>query len=156
MTDAASACALALLLGVVAGSVAARALYDATAGAMNLLVPGAIELSGLSLTLMVFAALPGAALRGLARVDIVLERLPVPARRQLERLWFVVLALAAGLLAWLLLARARLELAAGHVSQDLGWSLWPFTAFAALAATLLMLAALWRALGGQQAAGRPR
>ncbi|MEO1531469.1 MAG: TRAP transporter small permease subunit [Pseudomonadota bacterium] len=158
LTDALSALALALLLGVVAGSVATRALYDATGGSVNLLVPGAIELAGLALSLMVFAALPGAALRGLARVDILLERLPLRLSRPLSRFWDLALAAAAGLLAWLLVGRATVELRAGHLSQDLGWLLWPFTAFAAMAALLLMLAALWRCLrpGGAQAGGAER
>ncbi|MEM9764116.1 MAG: TRAP transporter small permease subunit [Pseudomonadota bacterium] len=146
LTDALSALALALLLGVVAGSVATRALYDATNGSVNLLVPGAIELAGLSLSLMVFAALPGAALRGLARVDIVLERLPSRLSIPLSRFWDLALAAAAGLLAWLLVGRAMVEFRAGHLSQDLGWPLWPFTAFAAMAGVLLMLTALWRSL----------
>ncbi|MEL6769199.1 MAG: TRAP transporter small permease subunit [Pseudomonadota bacterium] len=147
LTDALSALALALLLSVVAGSVGMRALFDATGGAVNLLIPGAIELAGLSLSLMVFAALPGAALRGLARVDILVARLPASLARPLARLWDVLLAVAAGLLAWLLIARAGLELRAGHLSQDLGWPLWPFTGFAAAGALLLMLTAIWRALG---------
>ncbi|MEM6679775.1 MAG: TRAP transporter small permease subunit [Pseudomonadota bacterium] len=144
--DTLAALALALLLAVVAGSVATRAVFDLTGGAINLLLPGAIELSGLALSLMVFAALPGAAWRGLARVDVVIERLPQAVARLLERLWSALLALAAGLLAWLLASRARLELEAGHLTQDLGWPLWPATAVAAFGALGLMLAALARLL----------
>ncbi|MEM8597220.1 MAG: TRAP transporter small permease subunit [Pseudomonadota bacterium] len=144
--DTLAALALALLLAVVAGSVATRAVFDLTGGAINLLLPGAIELSGLALSLMVFAGLPGAAWRGLARVDVVIERLPQAVARLLERLWSALLALAAGLLAWLLASRARLELEAGHLTQDLGWPLWPATAIAAFGALGLMLAALARLL----------
>ncbi|MEO1317546.1 MAG: TRAP transporter small permease subunit [Pseudomonadota bacterium] len=146
VTDGVAALSLAVLLAVVAGSVTTRALYDATGGGVNLLVPGAFELAGLSLSLMVFAALPGAALRGLARVDILIDSLPPRIAGTLTRLWDLTLSVAAGVLGWLLLARARLEWSAGHLSQDLGWPLWPVTGFAALAAVLMMLATLWRAL----------
>ncbi|MEM6421029.1 MAG: TRAP transporter small permease subunit [Pseudomonadota bacterium] len=137
--------ALAALTAVVAGSILARALFDLTGGGVNLLIPGAIELSGLCLFVAVTAALPGATIRGLTRVDLLTARLPAGVARGLDMLWSLTLATLAGLLVWLLSARAWREAAGSHVSQDLALPLWPFTAFAAVAAAALVLAALWRA-----------
>ncbi|MEM6945674.1 MAG: TRAP transporter small permease subunit, partial [Pseudomonadota bacterium] len=117
---------------------------------------GAIELSGFALSVTVFAALPGAALRGLARVDILLDRLPDRLRRGIDRFWFAILGGVSALLAWLLMDRAATEVAARHLSQDLGWPLWPFTAFAALAAMLLAIAALAASLRPRDAQDRAR
>ncbi|MEO1773893.1 MAG: TRAP transporter small permease subunit [Pseudomonadota bacterium] len=142
--DALAMAALAALAGVVAVSIAGRAVFDATGGAVDLLVPGAIELSGLALTIMVMAALPGAAIRGLTRVDLLIDRLPARVQALAEGAWALLLAVLAALLAWLLSARALREAAGGHLTQDLGLPLWPFTGFAALAALLLILAALSR------------
>lgn len=150
--DAIATVALVGLVAVVAGSIAGRALFDLSGGAVNLLVPGAIELSGLLLLVVVVAALPGAALRGLTRVDVLLDALPRRLASVLEGLWAAVLSVLSVALAWLLAARAWREVTGGHVSQDLVLPLWPFTIFAALAAVLLALAALSRLI----AAAGPR
>lgn len=146
LCDAVAAAALALLLGVVAVNVVGRALFDASGQAVNLMIPGAIELSRYALMVLVFAALPRAAEVGMVRVDLLIERLPGALRRGLERLWSLAIAGFGGAAGWLLLGKARLEAARGDVTQDLGLPMWLFTGFAGVAAFVLCLTGLWLAL----------
>lgn len=154
LADLVAALALGALLGVVALSILARLVFDLTGQRVNLMVPGAIELSRHALLVLVLAALPGAAGRGFIRVDLVLGALPRGLAGALERLWLGLTAALAGLLAWLLGAEAVAERARGEVTQDLALALWPFTAFAALAALLLAATALALALGWRPSAPR--
>ncbi len=85
LCDGIAAAALAVLLAVVAVNVVGRALFDATGQALNLMIPGAIELSRYALLAVVFAALPRAAEVGMVRVDLAIERLPAELRGALER-----------------------------------------------------------------------
>ena len=146
LCDAVAATALALLLAVVAVNVVGRALFDATGQAVNLMIPGAIELSRYALMVLVFAALPRAAEIGLVRVDLLIEHLPDGLRRGLERLWSLAIAAFGGAAAWLLIEKARLEAGRGDVTQDLGLPMWLFTGVAGLAAALLCLTGVWLAL----------
>lgn len=146
LTDAIAAAALALLLGVVAVNVVGRALFDATGQAVNLMIPGAIELSRYALVILVFAALPRSAEAGMVRVDLLIERLPRPLRRPLERLWSLAIAAFGGAAGWLLADKALLEVRRGDVTQDLGIPMWWFTGFAAGAAAILCVTGLWLAL----------
>lgn len=145
LCDAVAAAALAVLLAVVAVNVAARALFDASGQAVNLMIPGAIELSRYALLVLVFAALPRAAEVGLVRVDLLIERLPPALRGALERLWALGTAAFGGAAGWLLIEKARLEAERGDVTQDLGIPMWLFTGFAGVAAGVLCLTGLWLA-----------
>lgn len=146
LCDAVAAAALAVLLGVVAVNVVGRAVFDATGQGINLMIPGAIELSRYALMVLVFAALPRAAEAGMVRVDLVIEHLPWPLRRGLERLWSLAVAAFGGAAGWLLLEKAVLEAARGDVTQDLGLPMWLFTGFAAVAAGILCVTGVWLAL----------
>lgn len=146
LCDRVAAAALAVLLGVVAVNIAGRALFDATGQAVNLMIPGAIELSRYALMVLVFAALPRAAEAGMVRVDLLIEHLPRPLRAPLERLWLLAIAAFGAAAAWLLARKALLESARGDVTQDLGLPLWLFTGFAGLAAAALAVTALALAL----------
>ena len=146
LCDAIAAAALAVLLAVVAVNVVGRALFDATGQGINLMIPGAIELSRYALMVLVFAALPRAAEMGMVRVDLVIERLGPPVRRALERLWSLAIAAFGGAAGWLLMGKARLEAERGDVTQDLGIPMWLFTGFAGVAAFVLCLTGLWLAL----------
>ncbi len=143
--DAVAMAALAVLLAVVAVNIVGRALFDATGQAVNLMIPGAIELSRYALMVLVFAALPRAAEAGMVRVDLVIEHLPRLVRRALERLWSLAIAAFGGAAGWLLLGEARLEAGRGDVTQDLEIPMWLFTGFAGLAACVLCLTGLWLA-----------
>ena len=149
LCDGLAAAALALLLGVVAVNVVGRALFDAMGQAVNLTIPGAIELSRYALMVVVFAALPRAAEAGMVRVDLVIERLPGPVRDALERLWSLAVAAFGGAAGWLLIGKARLEAERGDVTQDLGIPMWLLTGFAGVAAFVLCLTGLWLALRRQ-------
>lgn len=156
LSDAIAAAALALLLAVVAVNVAARALFDATGQAVNLMIPGAIELSRYALMILVFAALPRSAEAGMVRVDLLIERLPRLLRRPLERLWSLAIAAFGGAAAWLLTEKALLEARRGDVTQDLEIPMYLLTGFAGIAAALLCLTGLWLALRGGPKPGSKR
>lgn len=150
LCDGIATAALVVLLGVVAVNVAARALFDATGQAVNLMIPGAIELSRYALMVLVFAALPRAAEAGMVRVDLVIERLPTGLRAGLERLWAIGTAVFGASAAWLLLAGAWLEAGRGYVTQDLEIPMWIFTGLAGLGVAVLGLTGLWLALRGPE------
>lgn len=146
LCDTVASAALAALLAVVAVNVVGRAFFDLTGQALNLMIPGAIELARYALMVLVFAALPRAAEAGLVRVDLLIERLPTPLARALERLWSLGLATFGGTVAWLLIEKAALEARRGDITQDLGIPMWLLTGFAGLAAAVLALTGLWLAL----------
>lgn len=154
LCDAVAAAALAVLLAVVAVNVVGRALFDASGQAVNLMIPGAIELSRYALMVLVFAALPRAAEAGMVRVDLLIERLPRGLRGPLERLWALGTAAFGGAAGWLLIEKALLEARRGDVTQDLGIPMWLMTGFAGVAAGVLCLTGLWLALGGLRPRGR--
>jgi len=147
LADALAALAALCLLGIVAGAILGRLLFDLTGGALDATLPGAIELARFSLMGLVVSALPGAAARGLVRVDLLADRLPPRLAGGLERLWGLGLAAFGGLCAWLLGDDAALQLARGDATQDLRMPLWPFTAYAALGFAGLGLVGLGRAFG---------
>jgi len=132
--------ALLALLAVVAGAILGRLAQDATG--LGLGLPGEIELARHMLMIAVLSALPGAAARGLVRVDLLAARLP----RALDRVWDLALALVAGLAARGLALAAARQAASGEVSQVLALPLWPVTGYGALALAVLALGALARAL----------
>lgn len=145
--DAAAAAGTAALLAVVAGAILGRLLFDLTGGAVDLMVPGAIELSRFALMVMVVSALPGAAARGLLRVDLVVRHLPGGLERGLDRLWGTALAALAGTTGWLLADNAAAQAARGDATQDLQMPLWSFTGYAALCFVALAAVGVAQALG---------
>lgn len=148
LCDAIAAAALAVLLAVVAVNIAARALFDVTGQAVNLMLPGAIELSRYALMILVFAALPRAAEAGMVRVDLLIERLSAALRDALERLWALGTAAFGGAAASLLIEKARLEAERGDVTQDLEIPMWLLTGSAGIGAGVLCLTGLWLAVRG--------
>lgn len=150
LTDAIALLALGLLFGVVAVNVLGRALYDASGHAVNLMIPGAIEISRYALMVLVFAALPRAAAAGMVRVDLLIEHLPSHLEVLLDRLWALAIAGIGAALAWLLLAEAWLQAGRGDLTQDLGLPLWPLTGFAGLAAAVLAFSGLRLMIRGRR------
>lgn len=140
--------ALAALLAVVAASVAGRALYDASGRAVNLMIPGAIELGRHALMVVVLAALPRAAAMGMVRVDLLVELLPPWLAGWLDRMWALAIAGFGGAAGWLLLAEAARQVSRGDATQDLALPLWPFTGFAGLMLWALAATGLWLAARG--------
>ncbi|HSF96757.1 MAG TPA: TRAP transporter small permease subunit [Thermohalobaculum sp.] len=145
LCDGIALAALAVLFAVVAVNVAGRALFDATGQAVNLMIPGAIEVSRYAMMVMVLAALPRAAEAGLVRVDLLIARLPAVLAGLLERLWALAVAAFAAAAGWLLLEDAALQATRGDVTQDLELPLWLITGFAGLALAALALTGLWLA-----------
>lgn len=139
---------LAILFGVVAVNVIGRALFDATGQIVNVMIPGAIELSRYSLLVLVLASLPRAAEAGMVRVDLLIERLPPVLADLLDRLWALAIAAFGGAAGWLLIDKALLQMGRGDATQDLGIPLWLFTGFAGLAAAALALTGVCLALHG--------
>ena len=150
LCDAIALIALALLFGVVAVNVLGRALFDVTGHAVNLMIPGAIELSRYALMVLVFASLPRAAEAGMVRVDLLIEHLPTRLAGLLERLWALVIAAFGAAAGWLLIGEALVQTGRGDVTQDLELPLWLFTGFAGLAAAALALTGLWLAWRGNR------
>lgn len=148
LCDAIALAALAGLFGVVAVNVLGRALFDATGQAVNLMIPGAIELSRYALMVLVFSSLPRAAETGMVRVDLLLERLPPVLAGLLDRVWALATAAFGGAAGWLLVDEALLQGRRGDATQDLEIPLWLFTGFAGLMAAALALTGCWLALRG--------
>jgi TRAP-type C4-dicarboxylate transport system permease small subunit len=146
LCDAIALIGLAVLFGVVAVNVLGRALFDATGQAVNLMIPGAIELSRYGLMVLVFASLPRAAEAGMVRVDLLIEHLPPGLAGLLDRLWALVIAAFGAAAGWLLIGEALVQIGRGDTTQDLAMPLWLFTGFAGLAALALALTGLWLAL----------
>ena len=146
LCDTVALVALAVLFGVVAVNVLGRALFDATGQAVNLMIPGAIELSRYALMGLVFASLPRAAEAGMVRVYLLVERLPPMLARIFDSLWALATAVIGGAIGWRLINEALLQARRGDVTQDLEMPLWLFTGFAGLAAAVLALTGLWLAL----------
>ena len=137
---------LAMLFGVVAVNVIGRALFDISGQAVNVMIPGAIELSRYALMVLVFASMPRAAEAGMVRVDLLVDRLPPILAGLLDRLWGLAIAAFGGAAGWLLIDDALLQVGRGDATQDLEIPLWLFTGFAGLMAVALALTGLWLAL----------
>ncbi|MCL5775751.1 TRAP transporter small permease [Limibaculum sp. FT325] len=148
VTDALARLGLVALLGVVAWTVLGRAVFGATGGAVDPILPGGIELASHALMVTILCALPRAAVGGLVRVEILAARLPRRLARGLERLWAAGFGLFAATVAVLLGGEARLQLARGDATQDLALPLGYVTGGAAVAAGLIALAALVHAARG--------
>lgn len=149
LCDAIALTAVAALFGVVALNVIARSLFDATGQSVNLMIPGAIEISRYALMVAVMASLPRAAETGMVRVDLLVERLPPRLAEVLDRLWYLAIAAFGAAAGWLLLTEAALQVTRGDASQDLEIPMWLFTGFAGLALAALALTGLWLALRGK-------
>lgn len=140
------------LLGVVALNVAARALFDATGGAANLIIPGALEQASLALAALVFAAAPASLPGALVRVEILIERAPRPLTRALEAFWRWALALFAATLALVLAEEAAAAYRRGALTQDLEAPLALVYGVLALECAAFALLALYAAAAPARAA----
>jgi len=149
LCDAVALTGVAVLFGVVAVNVIGRALFDVSGQLINIMIPGAIEISRYALMVAVMASLPRAAEAGMVRVDLLVERLPPRLVGLLDRLWFLAIAAFGAAAGWLLLTEARLQVTRGDASQDLEIPMWLFTGFAGLALAVLALTGLWLALRGR-------
>lgn len=146
--DAIALIALGTLFGVVAINVVGRALFDATGQSVNLMIPGAIEISRYALMVTVLASLPRAAEAGMVRVDLLIGRLPLGLAALLDRLWAAAIAAFGAATAWLLIDEALLQMTRGDATQDLELPMWLFTGFAGLAMLALALTGIWLTLRG--------
>ncbi|HUS52437.1 MAG TPA: TRAP transporter small permease subunit [Thermohalobaculum sp.] len=148
LCDAVALTGLGTLFAVVAFNVLGRALFDATGHAVNLMIPGAIEISRYALMVTVLASLPRAAEAGMVRVDLLIDHLPPGLATLLDRLWALAIAAFGAATAWLLISEALLQITRGDATQDLELPMWLLTGFAGLAMSALTLVGLWLALRG--------
>jgi len=148
LCDTIALIALAVLFGVVAVNVLGRTIFDVTGQALNLMIPGAIELSRYALMVLVFISLPRAAESGMVRVDLLIGHLPRQLARMLDRVWALAIAGFGAVTAWQLIDEAVLQAGRGDATQDLEMPLWLFTGIAGLAAVALALTGVWLALRG--------
>lgn len=144
--SALSCVAVALMFAVVAVNVVGRVIFDATGGAINPIIPGAIEIVSMSLLIAVFAAFPASVPSGLVRVEMLVNALPEPIRMALERVWQLALIATAATLAWLFGHEAWIALDRGDQTQDLRLPLWPFHAAVSVQCAVLTLIAIIRRL----------
>jgi TRAP-type C4-dicarboxylate transport system permease small subunit len=149
LCDITAVSAVAILFVVVAVNVMARSLFDITGQLVNLMIPGAIEISRYALMVAVMASLPRAAATGMVRVDLLVERLPPRLSALLDRIWFLAIAAFGAAASWLLLAEAVLQVTRGDASQDLEIPMWLLTGFAGLVLAALAVTGLWLALRGR-------
>jgi TRAP-type C4-dicarboxylate transport system permease small subunit len=141
------------IMGTVIADIAARSLFAATAGQVNLGFPGAVELVSEGLLLMVLFSLPHAVSRGQVIVDMFTEGWSERARNRLDGLYimaFGLLGAAMCLQFWEEIARAQ---ASGATTQDLQIPMFFIYAPASFATGMLTLRALLagaeRIAGGQ-------
>ena len=125
------------LAGVVTISVVMR-------WAINVSVPGDIELVQIATALAVFSFLPLCqAMRGNIMVDTFTARLPQRMRNALDAVWDFVYALFAAVIAWRLAVGAWDTLRSNTISMMLGLPIgWAIAACAAAAALLALVAVL--------------
>ncbi len=135
----------ALLLGLIAMVVISVAGRASGIGPVR----GDYELIELCAGLAVFAFLPWCQITGgHARVDVLTHRLPPAARRGLDLLWDVVMAVAMAVIAWRLGAGTASKLASGETSFLIGLPIgWAYAA-ALVAAVAAAAVAAWIALAG--------
>ncbi|MET4806882.1 TRAP transporter small permease [Limibacillus sp. MBR-115] len=141
-----SSAALGFLLLVVAASILARILYDSSGGAIDLLIPGAIEAASYALLVLIFAALPLAAGEGLIRVEFLTARLPLALRQFMDRLWLILAGCVGGLMAWNFAWETLTALQRGDATQDMQIPLFLFYGFITITSAAFALAAVLRAV----------
>ena len=124
-----------LLAGIVTVSVVMR-------WAINVSVPGDIELVQIATALAVFSFLPLCqAVRGNIMVDTFTARLPLRVRNALDATWDLVYAVFAAVIAWRLVLGAWDTLRSNTISMMLGLPIgWAIAACAAAAALLAIVA----------------
>jgi TRAP-type C4-dicarboxylate transport system permease small subunit len=113
---------------------------------VNLMIPGAIELSRYALMVLVFVSLPRAAEAGMVRVDLLIGCLPPRLAGLLDRVWALAIAGFGAAAGWLLIGEAVLQSGRGDATQDLEMPLWLFTGTAGLASAVLALTGVWMAM----------
>ena len=134
--------AVLVLFAVVAFNVVGRAIFDMTHSAVNLMIPGAIELASYTLLIAVFAAFPVSLKHGMVRVDVLIGHLPKALRGLLNRLWSLVTLVLAVTLVRLFFAEMQTVYAQGDTTQDLRVPLWPVYGVLTFECAVLALAAL--------------
>ncbi len=132
---------LCLLLAVVTAQILTRALYRLSAGRIDLLFTGAIELASYALLLVVFSVLPGAVYHGLVRVDLFTARWPVFMRSILDRAGLGLTGLVALAIASQMMRQALRAASAGWTTQELDLPLAPFYGYAGVLSLLFAVVA---------------
>lgn len=133
------------LLFIVAFNILARAIHNQTNGSLNLMIPGAIELSRYALLLIVFSALPHASITGMVRVDLLSKQLPKAIATFLDRFWLILMATFTSILFWLFSQKALLIFNRGDASQDLQIPLFYFYSFISVASLATTFSCLIKA-----------
>ncbi len=139
-----------ILLFIVSFNILARLLHDLTGGSLNLMIPGAIELSRYALLFIVFSALPHASISGMVRVDLLSQRLPSRLARFLDRLWLLFMAAFSLVLSWLFMQKALLTFTRGDATQDLQMPLFYFYAWISIASAATTLSCVIKAFSNSE------
>lgn len=147
--DALAQIATLFLLSIVALNIVSRQIHTLTSGDINVMIPGAIELSKFTLLFIVFAALPRATTHGMVRVDLLANQFPKAFRYFLEKLWMVLIAGFTAALAWLFINKTLLTFSRGDATQDLQMPLFYFYAIIALASIATTLSCLSKVFNQQ-------
>jgi len=140
-----------LLLLIVAFNIAARAIFDLSSGSINLMIPGAIELSRYALLLIIFAALPRASTQGMVSVDLLSNRFSASIQKNLTHFWLLLMAAFMAILVWLFTHKALLTFSRGDASQDLEMPLFYFYALISIACVATTLSCLAKVFSNEDA-----
>lgn len=136
------------MIGLVAVDVVIRKLFAVT-------IPGASEVNVLLLVALVYLGLAGAQARGAHfAVDVVVARLPAPARRAVSALTTLASLAFAGTLTWFTYGKAMDSYLSGEASFGVvAFPIWPSRAAITLGFALLTLQLAVQLL--RLVAGRP-
>lgn len=140
--NAFSLAVILVLLFIVAFNILARLVFNLTDANLNLMIPGAIELSKYALLLIVFAALPHASVSGMVRVDLMSKVLPTKLAVFLDRCWLVLMAGFSAILVWLFFQKALLSFSRGDATQDLQTPLFYYYLLISIASVATTLSCL--------------
>lgn len=135
------------MFAIVAFNILARAVFDATGGQVNAMIFGAIELAQYALMIAVFAAIPAVARDGMIRVDILSQRFPSAVSAVFDRVWLILIAAFALVLAERFLGETYTTFTRGDETQDLRIPLWIFYAIATVECTVLAVLTVGEVLG---------
>lgn len=139
-----AAAAVVFLMLNVAGAVLVRTVHALTGGVVNLIWAGSIEMAGLALNVIVFAALHRTFVVGAIKVDLFTQSLPHVLQRLIDGAFGLVYAVFAGGMTWQYYHATLTTFERGDATQDLLIPLFYIYAFLTVAsAALALVAAVW-------------
>ena len=141
--DVVSSTALVVLLFVIVESVIGRLIFNISGGAINIIIPAAIELAKYSLLTLVFFSIPRATISGLVRVDIAVSFLSDTTNRWLARSWDSLLAAFAVIIGYHFAHDAWQMYWRGDSTQDLGIPLYLIYGMLVFCSASIAVSSIW-------------